>query len=89
MLNVITPNVISAEYFMRLELRSVYDLDYFGVQIIESVIFLLHFQIPDPNQGIEIYKQFWLGTISLLHLSIDIMNNPKLGGKFHWFVCLS
>ena len=29
--NVITPNVISSEYFRRLELHNVYDLSYFGV----------------------------------------------------------
>ena len=29
--NVITPNVISSEYFMKLELHSVYDLSYFCV----------------------------------------------------------
>ena len=38
---------------MRFDLHSVYDLSQFSVQIIESVIFLLHFGIPDPNQGIE------------------------------------
>ena len=50
--------------------RSVYDLNQFGVQIIESVIFLLHFCIRDPNQGIENYKHFWLETISLIHLAL-------------------
>ena len=54
-------------YFMRLELHTVYDQDYFGVQIIESVLFLLHFHLPDPNQEIETFKHFWLETISLLH----------------------
>ena len=63
--NVITPNVINSEYIMRFLFRSVYALGQFGVQINESVIFLLHFRIRDPNQGIENYKHFWLGTISL------------------------
>ena len=44
--------------------------DYFGVQIIENDIFLFHFRIRDPDQGIETYKHFWLGTISLLHLAL-------------------
>ena len=53
-----TPNVISSELFMRLELHSVYDQDYFGVQVIENVIFLHHFRICDPNQVIEKYKHW-------------------------------
>ena len=40
------------------------------IQIIESVIFLLHFRIHDPCQGIENYKHFWLETMSLLHLAL-------------------
>ena len=29
----------------------------------------------DPNQGIETYKQFWLGTISLLNLALSATPN--------------
>ena len=65
--NVITPNVISSDYFTRFLFRSVYALSQFGVQIIESVIFLLHFRIRNSNHGIENYKHFWMETISLLH----------------------
>ena len=45
--------MITSAYFICLELHSVYDPSKFGVQIIKSVIFLLHFCLPDPNQGIE------------------------------------
>ena len=38
--------------------------------MIESVIFLLHYRIIDPNQGIEAYIHFCLGTISFLHLAL-------------------
>ena len=55
---------------MKFLFRSVYALSQFGVQIIESVIFLLHLRIRSPNQGIENYKHFWLETISLLHLAL-------------------
>ena len=48
--NVITLNVISSEYFMKFLFRSVYALSQFGIQIIESVIFLLYFRIRDPGQ---------------------------------------
>ena len=58
--NVITPYVISAEYFMRLDLHCVYDLDYFGVQIIESDIFLLHFRIPTPVKELRFINNFGL-----------------------------
>ena len=66
---------------MRFLFRSVYALSQFGVQIIESVIFLLHYHIRDPNQGIEAYKYFWLETISLLHLALSATPNvitPKV-----------
>ena len=55
---------------MRFLFRSVYALSQFDVQIIESVIFLLHFRIPAPNQGIENYKQFLLETLGLLYLTL-------------------
>ena len=58
-----TPHVIISEYLIRLELRSVYDLCYIDVQINKSVIFLLHFRIPDSNQGIATDQHFWLGKI--------------------------
>ena len=66
--NVITPDVVSSEYFI-FYFRSVYNLSQFGVQIIESVIFLFHFHIRDPIQGFENYKHFGLETISSLHLA--------------------
>ena len=40
---------------MKFLFRSAYALSQFCVQIIESVIFLLHLGIRDPNQGIENY----------------------------------
>ena len=55
---------------MRFYLHIVNDLSQFGVQIIEGIIFLLHFCLPDRYQGIETYKHFWFGTISLLHLVV-------------------
>ena len=48
--NVITLNVIRSEYFMNFLFLSVYALSQFGIQIIESVIFLLYFRIRDPGQ---------------------------------------
>ena len=55
---------------MRFQLHIEYDLRQFGVQIIEIVVFLLYFRLPDPNQGIQTYKHFWLGIIILLHLAL-------------------
>ena len=52
--NVIMLNVISSEYSMRLELHSVYDQDYFGVQIIENVVFFSIFASATPIKELRL-----------------------------------
>ena len=53
----------SLEYFMRLELHSVYDQEYFGIQIIENVVFLSISASATPIKELRLINTFGLEKI--------------------------